>query len=818
MNTQSVTDTTKQIVALENYLKKYGSTDENKMKELLESHQQNDENTKESDSDSEDREPEKSKGPALPNTLSTILDIFPLTESRQKRVGIKRARSKDPISTLEAKKDQGVTTPNNLILPNQLEAVLFPSEEDLLGDSMARVNIEGESVSKKRKIDTLSANGLLQRIQSGTKPTTLSVSASTFANFRSQLTSKQNKKNKLQSHSTFEESKGTLSMQESNLPEKIHYTYMVPNEFHVRMVAPYTLFDYQIEAVKWMVDLEENKTPHPCYQSTSRGGLLAMAMGLGKTPTACTLIARTLMRQRTERSCTLYICPKNLLGTVRFQIEKFFGDQIRVLIYHRDFLRSEFNVFDSAEIRKYDVIISNYSTIVSRMVASSISIAKPPTKRKKKQPKDAFMEESPSTQTSESELNHLLNSVKHQVNTAADSFARFPWFRIILDESQEIREKGTKRFRAVMALTSPRKFCITGTPIYNKIADIYHQLEFTGLQIAKGTKYTKNNLKMLNLYKVIRFVEYKDAESVKLPPKQIHKIFFQLSTQEKFLHTFYMRTAQKIFKEIHAKTGHEKTKKNIEAHMSMVRLMQVCTAPYLITPAAKMAKAAIVEVEDEEGDMEDDVEVPPAIVFPTNDRINEWIQERSGTAGMLSSKMQKFIELMQTLKDEATPNNPLKVVVFANYTSTLRLAVAAMQKHDETHEKRHVMVYGGISSAHKKEELYTRFRVQPQIEILYMTLKLGAVGLNLSEANKVIFLEPWYSFSALSQGESRVHRIGQMRPVDIYYLLAADSAEERVFRTADAKKELAKDVASHQEKKLELNDMQYILFQDMETS
>jgi SNF2 family DNA or RNA helicase len=749
----------------------------------------------ESNSD-EDGETHEIDGPALPNTLETVLSIFPLAESR-KILGSKRSR------------EALVENSSVAISGNQLREVLFPSEDDLLEDSFSRVDIDSETLVKRRRTESKAGN-IFRRITTLPNPNLseskkkLSLSTSLNPSFRSKIISMGLSKSKEQKQKELlakqEEEKKILSQKaNSSLPEiqsvkliQKLYSYMIPNEFNVRMVTPYTLFDYQTAAVKWMIDLEENKYKSSHYDPNQNGGLLAMVMGLGKTPTAATLVARTLNQQRMERSCTLYVCPKNLLGTVLFQFEKFFGDQLKVIIYHRDFLRSSYNTFDATEIRKYDVVIANYASIVARISSAKIPISK--TKKSEKTPKD------------------VVDPPK--IDRAAESFCNFPWFRIILDESHEIREKNTQRFRAMMTLKSPRRFCVTGTPIYNRVSDIFHQLEFTGLRLAKGIKYTKSNLKNLDLMKMIRFVEYKDAQSVKLPPKEVRKVYFQLSPEEKFLHAYYMKSARAIFEKIQTESGRDKSRRTMEAHVSMIRVMQVCSAPYLITPASKQVSP---DTEDKDTS-EDMMVVPPAAVFPTDNDIDKWIQVRESTAGIYSSKMNQFVKTMKELRENADEKNPLKVVIFANYTSTLRLAISAMTKSDPTYESKSIFVYGGITSAHKREELYTQFRLQPKIEALFMTLKLGAIGLNLSEANKVIFLEPWFSFSALQQGESRVHRIGQMRPVDIYYFLAADSAEERVYRTAQSKKELAQDIANQQNSKLDLNEMKYILFEEMDLS
>lgn len=728
----------------------------------------------ESNSD-EDGEEHDVNGPPLPNTLETALSIFPLAETR-KILGNKRQRPEEEKKIII---DDGKAR-DVIISTGQLKEVLFPTDEDLFSDSFARVDIESDQLVKRRRIEARATN-ISRRVESMLQMKKVVPVAPKLNNaFRTQLFQRSGVPTKIEQKA--QEEKAIVPV-----PVVKQYSYMVPNEFGVRMVTPYTLFDYQMDAAKWMIDLEEGKNHHQYYAPNQNGGLLAMVMGLGKTPTAATLVARTLNQQRIERSCTLYVCPKNLLGTVRFQFEKFFGDQIKVMIYHRDFLRSAYNTFDANEIRKYDVIISNYASIVARVAASSIVISKP------KKGESKAKEKPPS-----------------KIDAAADAFCKFPWFRIILDESHEIREKNTQRFRAMMCLNSSRRFCVTGTPIYNRVSDIFHQLEFTGLRLHRGVKYTKNNLKDLDLMKLIRFVEYKDAQSVKLPRKTVHKIHFQLSEEEKILHAFYMKSARAIFERIQGEVGRDKGKRTMEAHVSMIRVMQICSAPYLITPASK--------VTEEAASSEDMMDVPPAIVFPTDNAIDKWIQVRDGKAGLYSSKMNQFVKTMKELRENADEKNPLKLVVFANYTSTLRLAIAAVMQSDPQHKSRNVFVHGGISSAHKREEMYTQFRVQPQIEVLYMTLKLGAIGLNLSEANKVIFLEPWFSFSALSQGESRVHRIGQMRPVDIYYFLAADSAEERVYRTAQAKKDLAEDIASQQDSKLGMQEMRYILFDNMDTN
>lgn len=764
-----------------------------------------------SDSDSNKDELEaaavlaQQEGPAVANTLETTLSLFPLAETHESRETGKRRRAQEdqqpqlwpapacgPLAEIPRISSERK-------LNEALQDVLFPHEDDVLGDTLDRLRVETDTAVKRRKNPTGKAVSVMHRrvmamleqsvVMNGkgipqparmpralVKPRTQSLAMAASAAAAAPSAPPPVLIRPDRSIVRLEQSLNTLATKS--------YTYMMPNEFGVRMVVPYKLFDYQIETVQWLSEREEGRVRNEHYESGINGCLLAMVMGLGKTPTAATLVAKTLLAQRAAGSCTIYVCPKNLLGTVRHQFEKFFGDQLRIIIYHQNFLRSEYNTFGAKDIRKYDVIITNYSTITSRMQAYNKTLGP----AKKGDHDNAAIERRSSG----------------YVAPAVREFCEFEWFRIILDESHEIRERRTARFRTLMQMRSPRRICLTGTPIHNKINDLYSQMEFCGLRLPRGTKQNKSNLHQLKITNMIKFVEYKDAESVTLPPKHVHKVYFDLSEEEKLLHRFYTDSARSVFNQSQGETGRNKGKKTFEALAGMIRVLQVCSAPYLVTPASK------------ETDVSDDMcEVDPALVFPADARINQWINKRDGTAGLHSSKMREFVRLMASLRQRSEAERlPLKVVVFANMTCTLRLAQGALLASTPGYDSRTVLVTGDIATP-KREELFTRFRIEPMVETLFMTLKLGSIGLNLTEADTVIFLEPWYSYASLSQGESRVHRIGQVRDVNVYYLLGKDSAEERVYRVAQNKKTLSEDIknGTAEANKLQPNEMRFILME-----
>lgn len=311
-------------------------------------------------------------------------------------------------------------------------------------------------------------------------------------------------------------------------------------------------------------------------------------------------------------------------------------------------------------------------------------------------------------------------------------------------------------------------------------------------------------LKRMRLLDQVLFIEH-EAANVKLPEKFIERVNFNFTEEETALHRHYLHWTKHIYNELY-KSGdkHERNKTLGQAQQSLFRVMQICSAPYLITPAAKK------DASDEDMAVVDAVQV-----FPSNLVVDAWIKNRAGPAGIGSSKMKVFVQLMDFFKKT---HPEVKIVVFANFSSTLRLAEQAMRCHDAEFDQQHVTVTGQITSSKKRENLYASFRQNPNVRSLFMTLKLGNQGMNLTEARVVIMLEMWFSYSAHHQGECRVHRIGQENFVQVYYLIANNSIEERMYRVAMEKKKLAEDITSERECRLSTQHMSTLLEDEEEAS
>lgn len=391
---------------------------------------------------------------------------------------------------------------------------------------------------------------------------------------------------------------------------------------------------------------------------------------------------------------SLYVTTFALLETFLEELKKFYGTHLRVLVYHNKHKKTN-------DFTNYDVVLTTYTTLTAC------------------EEPDLF---------------------------------EFVWHRIILDESHTIRNK-IASFDKLMTLKTSLKLCMTGTPLYNLIRDVFVQLEFLGLMIPE---HLRRDESLIDEWGLRPFIIQRKREDVNiiLPKKHVNVRYIDLNVKERYLH-------DKLI-------AHRSTEPAF-----LVRALQVCTAPYLMTPQSKRKSNSKIPFEEDK-------------------EMVKWLLE-SDEASVNSSKMKAFNHVMRELS--GTSN---KIIVFANMESTLHLAVRNIKQSCSGFDTMHALVSG--QSMNRSQQL-KRFKDDPQCRVLFMTLGVGAQGFNLTHANVVVFLEPWYTDASHQQGESRVHRMGQTKEVHILYLVARDSADQEVYELAQSKKHLSEqlecDVLDH---------------------
>lgn len=511
---------------------------------------------------------------------------------------------------------------------------------------------------------------------------------------------------------------------------------MPPNEFGLRLLHPFRLYPHQKDAVAWMLAQErEQLLGRGACSSAGMGAgmMLAMEMGLGKTLCAANLLASPHPLQPPgakggdwrDHQLSLYICPRNLLATVRNDLRKFFGGAIRLFLFHRDFHRGVVLDRDLLERAAHGwgdapacrVVLSTYG-----MVASEAR--------------------------------------RQEAGGGPGVFEGVRWKRVVLDESHEVRNRSTRRSAGARRIPAWTRVCMTGTPIQNSLTDLFVQLEVCGLGLVRPGQGGARGDRGLAAFEAsglvhrVRFVEAKDVEDLGLPEKTRDVIRFDLSRNEQVLHDSFFRYSAEEIETPPPRDG------------GPTRWKPAYRSPVVPEEITRFLRA---------------MQVCSGILRPT-------------TPPFENTKMSCFVETVAGLLGPVSKHR--KVVVFANFRRTLLAAKNALdQARPEGERCGSTVVCGRSGSGVVRDRMFQRFRQDPRIRVLFMPLKLGSVGLNLTEASAVVFLEPWYNRSIMMQGEARVHRIGQIHPVRVVYLVARNSIEEKILEISEGKRLLSRTIS-----------------------
>ncbi|KAG1859721.1 SNF2 family N-terminal domain-containing protein [Suillus subluteus] len=331
------------------------------------------------------------------------------------------------------------------------------------------------------------------------------------------------------------------------------------------------LLPHQLIGVNWMVD-QEKKSPH-------RGGILADEMGLGKTVQMIATMAVNLPKDTDAVKTTLVVVPAALLQQWKEEIETKSNDLFTVHIHHgRDKLST------LMDVRSKDVIITTYQTLSMELTI----------------PKDVEEGE---------ELAYLENH--------GGVLGRMRWYRVILDEAQFIRNRGTHASRSVARLRSTYRWMLTGTPVTNTLADIYGLIRFGRFRpwndwesfkqyIAKvqqedaplAAMRAQEILKPLLLRRT-KQARLEGKLILQLPPKNIELVTLEFSADERQLYDDFEK---KSHVQINRFIKRGTLLKNATAILAMIlRLRQLCCHPNLILCHTEEHEDPSILISDDKG-------------------------------------------------------------------------------------------------------------------------------------------------------------------------------------------------------------------------
>jgi len=534
---------------------------------------------------------------------------------------------------------------------------------------------------------------------------------------------------------------------------------------------PIILFEHQISSINYIRKREKMSLNTSINLYGLRGSIIKLEMGLGKTLTAITasLIAPkpSYQTKNGEKGFpTLIIASKTVVNMwKRDGFEKFFTSDIKVLYFHQSLVPVHvIKHIDREEIVKYDFVVTTYDMICSAAKENDI------------------WKEVCEIGDEHSLMHGKVVSISERKRSQADDptttgkhiLFHTPWERVILDESQRSANPKTFTFKAIMSVYGKYKLCLTGTPIRNYETDIWAQLRICGYTgITKHQDWNKQGVVCMrshNLNAAILSVDYKDTNII-LPPKIYNNHSLILEGMEKKVYEFVLGVTRDVYDMMLM------SKANYANVLALfTRLRQICIAPYLITSESKREKLKGSKLKN------DELAKTHLKTLYQEGPLWEWVKDKNGTAGINSSKM---IQVVNTLRK--MPKGE-KVLIFSMFTSCLDLLKYKLEKEYKEFLFEQV---DGDTPNHERDSIIDSFNTSHKIRALLMTYKVGSEGLNLTAANHVICLEPWWTYAVPLQAEARAWRPGQAKNVQVYNIHCKNTIEDRIVEICVNKKEMA---------------------------
>ena len=339
----------------------------------------------------------------------------------------------------------------------------------------------------------------------------------------------------------------------------------------------------------------------------------------------------------------------------------------------------------------------------------------------------------------------IILSSYHTIRQDIELISSFYFHYIILDESQVIKNPASMLYRSMIRLKSEFKLVLTGTPVENSLTDLWTQLNFVnpGLlgdlsffrrEFAKPIEQLGDDEKEVKLRKIIKpFILRRTKEMVApdLPAITEQTVFCDMTEEQYKLYDEEKSSVRNsIMKNIES-TGLEKSA--IVVLQGLMKLRQISNHPLMA--------------------------------------YDEYISS--------SGKFETVLQDMESVISEGH-----KILVFSSFVKHLDLYAGELKKK----RIRFTMLTGASTN---REKIVNNFQNDPDNKIFLVSLKAGGVGLNLTAADYVFILDPWWNPASEIQAMSRAHRIGQFKSVFVYKYITSNSIEEKIVRLQEKKSLLA---------------------------
>lgn len=495
------------------------------------------------------------------------------------------------------------------------------------------------------------------------------------------------------------------------------------------VAAPASLVDtlrpYQVEGFRWLARLA----------SLGFGGILADEMGLGKTLQMIALV-KSLRDSGQLGGPVLVACPASLVFNWADEFARFAPDvpvcALEGSRAHREALlfRATQGIDEGRVLGCGDDAGEDARTAGERIAGASSA-----------------------------DVPCVIVASYDRVRIDGAQLARVEWGLVVLDEAQYIKNHATKTTRAVKRLRSRLRFALTGTPVENRLSELWSIFDFLmpgflgsyerfreryELGIIGEDEEAAARLRALIEPFVLR--RRKADVLTDLPAKLESIRYVPLGREQRRL---YDGAEQRLREDLNAQKRQNASRANRRGH---------------IPDAEKSAVEVLAELTRLR-----QIALDPALVF----------ENYKGGAEKLGAIMELVDEAMEAGR---------KVLIFSQFTSYLDVLSAELDRRGIGH-----FAITGATPKRERVRLVNEFNGD-ETPVFLVSLKAGGTGLNLTGASVVVHADPWWNAAATDQATDRAHRIGQNREVDVYKVVAKGTIEERIVALQQAKRDLADSV------------------------
>ena len=427
------------------------------------------------------------------------------------------------------------------------------------------------------------------------------------------------------------------------------------------------------------------------------GACLADDMGLGKTIQVLSLLLVLKRQNRTKPQPSLLVAPASLLANWASEIERF-APGLKALIAHPSVLpAAELNNLDAARLQGVDLVITSYGSLIRLPWITEV-----------------------------------------------------PWRLAVLDEAQAIKNPGAKQTQAVKKLSARARLALTGTPVENRLGDLWSIFDFInpGLlgnskqftafakRLAARTDGSYGPLRELVRPYILRRLKTDKTVISDLPDKTEVKAFCPLSRQQAAL---YQQAVKDLAEQVEQATGIQR--KGLVLSFLM-RFKQICNHPSQWL-----------------GD-------------------GSWSEQDSGKWG----RLREIAEVIAAKQE--------KMLVFTQF----REMTAPLAGFLGSVFGQPGLVLHGETEVKKRQDLVRRFQNDETVKFFVLSLKAGGSGLNLTAAQHVLHFDRWWNPAVENQATDRAFRIGQTKNVLVHKFICRGTVEEKIDEMIESKRKVSQEL------------------------